>query len=80
MRATEPSAVWKTVSSTSEPGRYERSTRSTGPAGAICQRPLPSSPSSAAKQAGESKRGNVSQSIDPSLPTSAADSVSLSRA
>lgn len=42
------------------------------PVGASRQRPLPSSPSSAAKQAAESNLGRQSQSIDPSLPTSAA--------
>ncbi len=42
------------------------------PAGASSQRPCSSSPSSAAKQAGESNRGRQSQSIDPSRPTSAA--------
>jgi len=42
------------------------------PAGAIVQRPFSAFPSSAAKHAGESKRGQHSQSIDPSRPTSAA--------
>jgi hypothetical protein len=37
----------------------------------MSQRPFSRSPSSAAKQAGESKRGRQSQSIDPSRPTSA---------
>ena len=46
------------------------------PAGAICQRPLRASPSSAAKHAGESNRGRHSQSIEPSRPTSAAVCVS----
>src|ERR1700733_1008697 len=41
-------------------------------AGAICQRPCSRPPSSAAKQAAESKRGKHNQSIDPSRPTSAA--------
>ena len=41
-----------------------------------CQRPCGSSPSSAAKHAPESKRGTHSQSIEPSLPTSAAVCVS----
>jgi len=44
----------------------------TSPAGAIRQVPLCSVPSSPAKHAAESNRGRQSQSIDPSLPTSAA--------
>jgi hypothetical protein len=40
--------------------------------GAMSQRPLSAVPSSAAKQAGESKRGQHSQSIQPSRPTKAA--------
>jgi len=40
--------------------------------GAICQRPFPGVPSSAAKHAPESKRGQHSQSIDPDRDTSAA--------
>ena len=40
--------------------------------GAISQRPCSGVPSSAAKQASESKRGQHSQSIEPSRPTSAA--------
>jgi hypothetical protein len=73
---TAPFAVSKSVSSTSVPGRYRRSARTTSPAGASLQRPCRSSPSSAAKQAAESKRGRHSQSIDPSRPTSAAVRVS----
>jgi len=42
-----------------------------GARGAICQRPLLSLPSSAAKHAPESKRGQHSQSIDPARDTSA---------
>ena len=49
-------------------------------AGASRQRPLPASPSSAAKQAGESKRGQHSQSIEPLHPTNAAVSQSPMRA
>jgi len=45
-------------------------------AGAICQRPLLASPSSAAKHAAESKRGQQSQSTEPVLETSAAVSQS----
>jgi hypothetical protein len=37
------------------------------------QRPLRASPSNAANTAGPSKRGKQNQSIDPSLPTSAAE-------
>ena len=70
-RAT-PSAVSKSVSSTRECGRYRRVVPITFPAGAIRQVPLCSVPSSPAKHAAESNRGRQSQSIDPSLPTSAA--------
>ena len=42
------------------------------PAGPISHRPLSGSPRRAAKHAWESKRGRHSQSIEPSLPTSAA--------
>ena len=41
-------------------------------AGPSSQRPCSAVPSSAAKQAGESKRGRHSQSTEPSVPTSAA--------
>jgi hypothetical protein len=44
------------------------------------QRPWSSVPSNAAKQAGESKRGSASQSIEPSFDTSAAVSLSPSSA
>jgi hypothetical protein len=40
------------------------------------QRPCSGEPSNAAKHASESKRGQHSQSIDPSRATSAADSQS----
>lgn len=70
--ATVPESVWNSVSSTSVPGRYRRRTARTACFGAICQRPLSAVPSSAAKQAPESKRGTHSQSIDPSRATSAA--------
>ena len=51
-------------------------------AGGRCQQPssVSGSPSNAAKHAAESNRGNVNQSIDPSTPTSAADSMSDSSA
>ena len=48
--------------------------------GAIRQRPLSGVPSSAAKQASESNRGQHSQSIEPSRETSAAVSQSPIRA
>jgi len=44
----------------------------TSPTGEIFQRPWRSLPSSAAKQAPESKRGRQSQSIEPLRETSAA--------
>jgi len=43
-----------------------------GSVGAISQRPCSGVPSSAAKQAAESKRGRQSQSIEPARETSAA--------
>ena len=69
---TSPSAVVNVVSSSAVPSTYLRLVDSTSSAGASSQRPWSSVPSSAAKQAGESKRGRHSQSIEPSLPTSAA--------
>jgi len=42
----------------------------------MTQRPCSAAPSSAAKQADASKRGRHSQSIEPSIPTNAAVSVS----
>jgi hypothetical protein len=54
--------------------------RRIGEAGRICHRPLPSSPSRAVKQAGESNRGSANQSTDPSFDTSAAVSASPSSA
>ena len=50
--------------------------RRSAPAGASSQRPCSGPPSRAAKQAAESKRGQHSQSIEPSRPTSAAVSQS----
>src|SRR5437667_119928 len=76
---TVPSSVSNSVSRTSVPGRYRRRTARTCPAGATCHRPCLSSPSSAAKQAPESKRGRQSQSIEPSRPPGAAVWVSPSR-
>jgi hypothetical protein len=51
-------------------------TRAPSSTGAIDQRPCWRSPSSAAKHAGESKRGQHSQSIDPARDASAAVSQS----
>ena len=61
------------------PGTARRVPR-ISPIGAIFQRPFSSSPSRAAKQRAESKRGRQSQSIEPSRPTSAAVCVSPIRA
>ena len=69
---TVPEAVLNSVSSTRVPGRYRRRTWLMRVAGAICQWPLRSSPSSAAKQASESNRGRHSQSMEPSRLISAA--------
>ena len=69
---TVPSGVCQNVSSTSVSPRYCRWKQVPPAAGAIRQCPFSSSPSSAAKQAGESNCGRHSQSIDPSRPTSAA--------
>ena len=69
---TVPSGASHSVSSTSESPRYRRVADATPPAGATCQRPASGVSSSAAKQAGESKRGRHSQSIDPWRPTRAA--------
>jgi hypothetical protein len=68
---TAPSAVSKSVSRISVSLRYRRERACVGAAGPICQTPWSSSPSNAAKQAGESTFGRQSQSIEPSLPTSA---------
>ena len=71
-----PSSVSYRVSRISVPGRYFRLTRKFSAVGAIRQRPLSGVPSSAAKQASESNRGQHSQSIEPSRETSAAVSQS----
>ena len=73
MSVTTPVAVSNLVSRMSVSGRYRRVVRAISPAGASCQRPFSGVPSSAAKQAPESKRGRHNQSIDPSRPTSAAE-------
>ena len=57
-------------------GSSTLSTASATAAGARLQWPCRSSPSSAAKQAGESKRGTHSQSTEPSRLISAADCMS----
>ena len=57
-------------------GGGESSTASAAAAGAMLQCPCRSSPSRAAKQAGESKRGTHSQSTEPSRLISAADRMS----
>ncbi len=69
---TVPSSVFQVVSSTIVSWRYRR-VGSPPPTGATSQRPLSGVPSSAAKQAPESKRGKQSQSIEPPRSTSAAD-------
>ena len=70
--ATLPSLVSKIVSRIIVPGRYCRRMRTGGSAGAMRQRPLSGVPTRAAKQAGLSKRGQHSQSIEPSRLTRAA--------
>jgi hypothetical protein len=66
-----PSDVSNFVSRTSVFARYARDDRARSSAGAISQRPCSSVPTSAAKQAPESKRGQQSQSIEPPRDTSA---------
>jgi hypothetical protein len=66
-----PVAVSNRVSRMSVSSRYFRVTEYF-PAGAIFQRPCSERPSRAAKHAGASKRGQHSQSIEPSRPISAA--------
>jgi hypothetical protein len=56
IKATRPSAVSKTVSSSMVPSWYARLIRGTGSAGQICQRPCSDVPSRAAKHALLSKR------------------------
>ena len=67
-----PSGVSKVVSRIKVPSRYWRVTRAEGSLGAIKNRPFCGVPSSAAKQAAESKRGGQNQSIEPDFDTSAA--------
>jgi hypothetical protein len=53
--------------------RYRRLTRAVLSRGAISHRPFSRVPRSAARHAWKSNRGQHSQSIDPSVATSAAD-------
>ena len=69
---TAPVSDSHSVSSTSVCGRYRRLPSQASMRGATIQRPCSGVPSSAAKQAPESKRGKQAQSIEPSRPTSAA--------
>ena len=68
------------VSRISVPGRYRRVLETAGFEGDILQRPFSGEPSRAAKNAGESKRGKQSQSIEPCCETRAAVSQSPTRA
>jgi len=70
--STIPPSVSKRVSRISVSARYRREAARPPCCGAMSQRPLSGVPSNAAKQASESNRGQHSQSIDPSRPTSAA--------
>ncbi len=70
--ATDPDAVSNSVSRIIVPGQYRRVICCGASVGAMCQRPFSGEPSNAAKQAGLSKRGQHSQSIEPVLLTSAA--------
>jgi hypothetical protein len=76
MTAHVPESVSNSVSRTSVSPTYCRRVAVTGVVGAICQRPLSGSPSSAAKQAAVSISGSHSQSMEPFRPTSAAVSQS----
>ncbi len=69
---TVPDPVTNSVSRISVSGRYRRLTRPPASVGAIRQCPCRSSPSSAAKHAWESNLGRQSQSMEPSVATSAA--------
>src|SRR3990170_2111915 len=72
MTSASPLAVTQRVTRMKVSGRYERLVAVTSPDGANSQRPWCSSPSTAPKVDGESNRGRHSQSMLPSLPTSAA--------
>src|SRR5437588_135559 len=64
-----PSFVLISVSRIRVCSRYLRVNRASRSCGAMSQRPCSGVPSSAAKQASESNRGQQSQSIEPSRPT-----------
>ena len=68
----DPLSVSNSVSKMREPSRYWRRMARTGSAGEIDQCPFSAVPSRAAKQAGESKCGRQSQSIEPCFETKAA--------
>lgn len=68
----DPLSVWNRVSRINVPGRYRRLDPSTGWLGESCQCPLCSPPSMAAQQAGASKRGMHSQSMEALRETMAA--------
>ena len=65
--ATDPDDVSNSVSRIIVPGQYCRVILAGEWLGVIRQRPLSGEPRSAAKQAGLSKRGQQSQSMDPAL-------------
>ena len=75
-----PSSVSNRVSRISVSGRYRRLTRGASAAGRMSQRPFSGEPSKAAKHAAESKRGQHSQSTEPSRATSTAVSQSPTKA
>jgi hypothetical protein len=77
---TAPSAVSNVVSRISVSPRYRLLIREDGSRGLISQRPCSRVPSSAAKQASESKRGQHSQSMEPPRDTNTAVSQSPIRA
>ncbi len=73
---TAPPSVSNSVSSTRVPSRYRRRMERAPSRGARLNRPCSGPPSRAAKQAGESKRGRQSQSMEPRRETRAAVSPS----
>jgi hypothetical protein len=79
MRSAVPDAVTNVVSTISVVPRYCRVTSNVS-SGAIDQRPFSGVPTSAAQHAGESNRGNASQSMEPRSETRAALCVSPSSA
>ena len=73
---TVPVAVSYSVSTTNVSGRYQRRVDRIAdgpPAGAIFQNPCSSVPNILAKHEGESKCGRHNQSMEPSMPTRAAE-------